>query len=1025
MTKKLSLVFILTFSLQAALAQAISVDRSNIYNTNNPYYWKNRVPTPGYWQQDVHYKIKAIIDDSVESITGSLQLIYTNNSPDALDEVFFHLYQNAFTPNSYAHLQRMEGKLTTTFGEHEAKGIGTRIDRFAANDAELEYSIDNTILRAKLKSALKPGEQIKFDIEFVTYWDKDDGGNMRRRMKSFDHSGVTHFDGVHWYPRIAVYDRKFGWCKDQHLGKEFYGDFGLFEVELTFPNEYIVEATGELLNESEVLPPALREAIDLKNYQLDRSVITHPVVADGSTKTWKYLANNVHDFAFTADPTYRMSVVEVNGIKCVALAQEQNAARWQKTAQFVADVVALYSYDFGQYAYPKMVAADARDGMEYPMLTLNSGNWPNHRYVIAHEVGHNWFFGMVGNNETYRASLDEGFTQFLTAWSLKKLSNQDFYGNWIDKSSVFSGYLNHALGPNNATLNVHSDYYNSAERHGGGYGQVYYKTATMLYNLQYVLGDDLFLDAMKHYFNQWKFAHPYWEDFRRSIIDYTKVDLNWFFDQWITTNKTIDYGVKSVKHTSKGYAITIERKGGMQMPIDLQVIYSDGSKEEFHIPNTDFIKETKAIVLPKWTGWDMLNPEYSISFSTDKKIKDVVIDPSERLADIYQLDNRRKMPMNTKFSTSEQVYGNHYSLENRWYPNLWYNSIDGIKIGATMHGNYANVKHIYDATIWYNSGLLSSDSGNVRPISYRLSYENSLDHFNYSVRSQCLDGLGRHSLAFSKLVGVTNITIRQQFMYRREATDLSYLIYPEQWNAAMMNSFVDIVLDRNYRGFKHNAQLTVNLRSTSLLSDYSYSYINAEYIHNYPIYKMKLRTRLFGQLGSGSFAPESQLMLAGANAEAMMDSKYVRSRGFIDDNWADFGNEMGHFQYGGGLNIRAFNSYMATSSNESDTFYVYSGNSGASLNMELDFESLLKNTSLHKKVGVNPYLFADAGMLFNGTNHSGLRADAGVGAAMKIKFTARTPLVLRLDMPFFVNRLPYGNTDYFAFRTVFGFSRAF
>ena len=468
----LSLLALLSFSLVsvAGVEPVFFGPQANLYQSSeNPYYWKNRLPHPGYWQQDVHYKIKAVIDDSVESISGEETLVYTNNSPDTLDQVYFHLYQNAFTPNSYAHRQRIEGKLVTRFGEHEAKGDGTIIQHMSAGNEILDYTIDNTILHANLPRPLLPGQSITFNISFVTYWDKDDGGNMRRRMKSFDHSGVTHFDGVHWYPRICVYDRKFGWTTDQHLGKEFYGDFGLFEVELTFPNQYIVEATGELLNEQEVLPADLRKAIDLSNYTMERSVVTQPVVANGSTKTWKYQANNVHDFAFTADPTYRMGVVEWNGVKCVALAQEQNAHKWQRTAQFVADVIAIYSQDFGQYAYPKIVAADARDGMEYPMLTLNSGNWPNHTYVIAHEVGHNWFFGMVGNNETYRSSLDEGFTQFLTAWSLKKTSNQDHPNNNVDRQVVYNRYLDHAKGPNNATLNVHADHYNSAERHGGGH----------------------------------------------------------------------------------------------------------------------------------------------------------------------------------------------------------------------------------------------------------------------------------------------------------------------------------------------------------------------------------------------------------------------------------------------------------------------------------------------------------------------------------------------------------------------------
>jgi aminopeptidase N len=193
---------------------------------------------------------------------------------------------------------------------------------------------------------------------------------------------------------------------------------------------------------------------------------------------------------------------------------------------------------------------------------------------------------MVGSNETYRAMMDEGFTQFLTAWALEKIDGKEIvkgkYANaYTEKHSLpeearyaraYQGYLKDAISGSETTLHTHSDDFGGALRHGGGYGNVYYKTATMLYNLQYVLGDELFSNAMKHYFNQWKMAHPYPEDFRNSIIQYTNVDLNWFFDQWIETSKTIDYGIKKVKHQGDGkYKITIERKGEMQMPVDFSV----------------------------------------------------------------------------------------------------------------------------------------------------------------------------------------------------------------------------------------------------------------------------------------------------------------------------------------------------------------------------------------------------------------------------------------------------------------------
>ena len=1007
---------------------------SNEYRTiSNPHYWQNRLPFEGYWQQDVHYVIDAKISDQEESITGKESLYYVNNSPDTLRRVYFHLYQNAFTPNSYAHELRKAGKLKTVFGEHEAKGAGTRINGFKINgQVATDWTIDNTILIVELQKPLLPNEQLVFDIDFITYWDKDDGGNMRRRMKSFEHSGVTHFDGVHWYPRISVYDRKFGWTTDQHLGKEFYGDFGLFEVNLSFPNQYIVEATGELLNREEVLPKELREAIDISNYKTERSVLTTPVVADGSIKTWKYKAMNVHDFAFTADPTYRIGEVFVDGIRCVAIAQEQNAHKWQKTAKFVSEVVAIYSKDFGSYIYPKMVAADARDGMEYPMLTLNSGNWPGHQYVIAHEVGHNWFFGMLGNNETYRSSLDEGFTQFLTAWSLKHINHQNTDGNMVDKQVVFNRYLSHANTSNNATLNVHADHYNSSERHGGGYGQVYFKTASMLYNLQYVLGDELFQDAMKHYVGQWKVCHPYWEDFKNSIIHYTKVDLNWFFDQWITTTKTIDYKVGSIKKKDNLYQIKLKRKGDMQMPLDVQVTFKDGSSEMHYIPNTYFVKKTDAQVHSRWIGWDQIHTSYQLQFSSEKKIDKVTIDPSERLADVNKLNNSSKFPLSARYSNYRQPYGSFDQYQLTWQPDIWYNAVDGIKAGIKAQGNYAGTEHVTSLALWYNTKVgARSDEESKAAISYALSYSDFLNLRNHlQVESKWLDGLNHQSIQWSRPRNNNRFYITFQSLYRNGNHSLDYLLQRENWNPNQWNNFVNIGINRPYRTLNSRGTLKVETRASALFSDYNYAYLQSEWKNTRAIKKLQLKSRVFAQYMSGAAAPESQLQLAGANAEQLMASAFLRSKGFVPESWESSGVDFGHWHQGGGLNIRAFSGYQATNSSDQDTFYVFAGNSGASASLELDFGSYVNpfKGKLGSTLKFNSYLFTDLGVLFNESGNSGLRADAGLGTSLTINFRPYTqlkPLTLRFDMPFFVNRIPAGQENYFAFRYVIGVSRAF
>ncbi|MCC6818233.1 MAG: M1 family metallopeptidase [Bacteroidia bacterium] len=886
-------------------------------------YWKNRRPYSDYWQQDVHYTIDAIIDDDKDEITGEETLEYFNNSPDALTKVYFHLYQNAFQPGSYAHALNEVNKEVSHFGQYEAQKMGTLITEFKVNDVVVSYKIDNTLLIADLPVALASGASVVFKIKFKTYWDN---GSMRRRFKTFKPDGVNkHFDGVHWYPRICVYDRKFGWTTDQHLGKEFYGDYGVFDVNLTFPSNYIVEATGKLMNENIVLPNDLRNKIDINNYskpatdKSQKSVAgrvptgyTYTIPRDG-VKTWKYHAENVHDFAFTADPTYRIGESQWNGVRCIALAQEQNAAYWYPTANFIAKVIEVYSTDIGMYGYPKIVAADARDGMEYPMLTLDGGNWPGHQYVIAHEIGHNWFYGMIGNNETYRAMLDEGFTQFLTSWSIKKINNIPMHANSYDEQAVYNGYLNDAINHNDATLNTHSDDFSSALGHGGGYRHVYYKTATMLYNLQYVLGDELFLNSMTHYFNKWKFAHPYPEDFRQSIIEYSKVDLNWFFDQWMETTKSLDYKIvnfKKLKNKSNDgkfyYAITLKRKGDMQMPIDLSISDKNGKKYEYLIPNTYFAKNDGRTVLKTWIGWGLLNKTYTDTIALDDKLLSIEIDSSNRLADIYRLDNvmkkhKYKLPYKVNFNKGFAPVSSFNHQNFTWQPDLWFNAVDGVKAGINTHFEYAKVKHVLDFTIWYNTGLGAEKQYDIDvrdPFSYKLVYRNLVGHNAYIFwDTRFLDGLFYDNLGFEKSFGKNKMVFRYKNISMPKSKSV-YWPYSENVNREnKTNSSINIDYQRNYK-YKHgNGIINSTLRGNGLSKDFAYGSWKVEVINHNHIGKLDIHTRWFFQHIEGSSIPEEVMLnLAGANMEDLLESKFTRSRGFIPQEWLGYGTSTNHFQ---------------------------------------------------------------------------------------------------------------------------------
>ncbi len=1040
----------------------------NTYQSaSNPYYWKNRKPFEGYWQQDVHYKITASLDDKSDIIDGSIELIYTNNSPDQLPFVYFHLYSNAQVKGSYLTDLYENNGYKVYYGKYQSEGLGTNVSKVTLNGTELKTEQDNTILKVFLPQPIKSGESITFKIDFKTYFDN---GSIRNRMKLFNAWGNKHYDVVHWYPRISVYDRKMGWDTDQHMDHEFYGDFGTYDVSFTFPNNYILDATGILVNRNEVLPADLLAKLDIKNFKNKPwneapSVVIQP---DGTQKIWKFHAENVHDFALTADPTYRIGEAEWNGVKCIALAQEPHASRWQNAAEYAAKVIKVNSEDFGMYAYPKMIVADAQDGMEYPMLTLDGGYDPDYRDLFAHEISHNWFFGMVGSNETYRAALDEGFTQFLTDWTYERIDGplrvkyaprsnyiQRFTEpDYVRNGEIFTGYMTDAARGKETNINTHSDGYNGAIRHGGGYSQVYMKTATMLYNLQYVLGDSLFLHAMQHYFNQWKFAHPYIENFRNSIIQYTKVDLNWFFDQWIETSKTIDYGVKSVKHGERDgeYKIIFKRKG-MQMPVDFVVVAKNDSVYNFHIPNNWFVKKTDATVLPRWIGWDKVKPEYTATVVIPVGIEDVIIDPSTRLADVNMLDNNKKISIKYRFDSKIYNPPNWMRYELFARPDIWWNAYDGIKAGLNLNGNYMNYRHIVDATVWFNTGIGQNltegtySKDKYDNVNFRISYRTATDKFMqgsaFYMSAKALDGLNAYTIGFDRKDKAEKNRVFMYFksMYRKDLNDLTYLLLPNEWLANQLNNTLNIGVEHTYSYPKGTGNINLGMRSSALLSDYDFKTISLNVVNRNRLGKFNFNTRLVGQYGTGKYwANESSLFLAGANPEEMMDNKYTRSQGFFAPSQAAIGAGTNHFQYGGGLNLRGYSGYLAPQllSDGITTVYTYKGQTGAAVNAELEFDGIIrmkKQNWLTRTFKLTTYLFGDVGIInYNTINDnilkiSDVRADAGLGVALTIKkfgvLQTVNPLTIRFDMPFFLNKAPAADKNFVQYRYVIAISRAF
>ncbi|MCS6933985.1 MAG: M1 family metallopeptidase [Chitinophagales bacterium] len=1076
---------------------------NNFRSPANPYYWKNKLPHPGYWQQDVHYRIKADIDETTDIITGTEELTYYNNSPDTLREVYFHLYQNAFQPGSYLDDLQRHNDVHPSYSKYEEARLGTVIDELRQHKSPVQTELDNTILRVKLHTPLAPNDSTRFFIRFRTFYG---GGSTRRRMKKFKVDKFTHYNGCQWYPKICVYDRKSGWNTDQHLNREFYGDFGTFDVELTFASNYIVEATGVLQNEAEVLPDTLKKKLDLRNFK-DTKWDTVPSVIipykKGERKTWVYHAENVHDFAFTADPTYRIHDTIIypgrlngDGVRCVAIAQEPHASGWQNAVEYLAKIIHVFSRDFGVYEYPKIVVADAQDGMEYPMLTLDGGRDKEYRGLLVHEVGHNWFYGMVGSNETYRAMLDEGFTQFLTAWGLEAIDGDTipydlnpktgwYFRKFFEPtptrdSRCYYGYLSDAIIANDEPLNTHSDGFHGALGQGGGYRHVYVKTATMLYNLQYVLGDSLFKAAMQHYVQQWKFAHPYPEDFRNSITHFVKTDLNWFFDQWMETTKSIDYSITRIRRGQfdDEYEITLRRKGRMQMPIDLRVVAKDGSVYDYHVPNTWFNKvaanhgnpgdgklqtskrhEVPPTLLPKWYGWDKLQPTYIARVRVPSGIRDVIIDPSERLADINMLDNRKRRNVEVRFDSHIYPFPSWKKYRLYLRPDIWWNAYDGMKLGLHINGNYMYVKHQFSLTCWVNTHILQGRKlyyftqemlRQAGYFSYNFSYQTAIDKFirrgTFYLHSRWLDGYEMYRTGITKNFPQLNLffDVHLKAFTRPREIWRHYLMYPDEWSTywtteKKFNTSLNVSFTYSYNKRRASGYLNLTTRGGFVTTAYHYNYFTLTHINRLTLGKLDLRTRAYGRYGTGSDIPtESALYFAGGNPEEMMESKYYRAAGFVPASMAyRYTDVIGHLHFGGGLNMRGYSGYWLPEKDENGfVIPAYRGPGGVSVNAELEFNRLVqvKSRKLREIFALQTYLFADAGAIYYRNTSlryewSALRADAGIGAALTIKKWGNLqnikPLTLRVDFPFFITHAPYAAPRHVDLRWVVAVGRAF
>lgn len=654
-----------------------------------------------YWQQDVHYNIEVSLNDKDHILTGQIRTEYINNSPTPISFIYLHLWPNAYsskqTPFAKSILQ--EGNADFQFSKPEQRGYIDSL-HFTSDGKALRLDYEDAsheIAILFLPSELPPGGHFSYETPFVV--------KLPETYSRMGHDGQS-YQITQWYPKPAVYDAK-GWHPLHYFDQgEFYSEFGSYEVKITLPSNYVIGSTGEVMEESEkaFMEKKAAETAAMSSFPKDMSF--PPSSAEMKTLTYK--AEKVHDFAWFADKRFHVAKDTVNfqlsGRQVYTWGLFTNAYpnAWRKSASYIKHAIEFYSLKLGEYPYPQATAADAvisaGGGMEYPMATVigEVRSAQELDLVIAHEVGHNWLYGILGSNERSYAWMDEGINSFYEDEYMDVRYPGAHFGGGIS-----AGFLGKLLDIQNiprrfekeiaylfcAMNNSDQPLSTSAEKFTGmNYGGIVYsKTAFMLRYLQAYLNRDgangRFDSLMHRYFEQWKFKHPKPEDFTNAIQESCRENLDWFFKDLLNTNKKIDYKVRALKKNPDGsYILKLKNHKGIEGPIAI----GNFDKKE----NVDSVKSLIWI--------EGFKDEIDIQVPASEK-DFIGIDPGRRMPDINRNNNQTKThgifkmfePLRIQLGGS---LDNPLKSQLNIFPLVGWNNADKTMVGMAFYNNFLPMK---------------------------------------------------------------------------------------------------------------------------------------------------------------------------------------------------------------------------------------------------------------------------------------------------------------------------------------------
>ena len=596
---------------------------------------------PDRWQQRVKYNMNVNVDVTTNRFTGIQKLEYTNNSPDKLDRVFFHLYWNAFQPGSEMDVRSQElGKILINGKADWDSRVRDRISKLTPdeigyqkikslklNGVEQTMKLHGTILEVDLSKPILPRSKVNFELVFEVQVPHQ----IRRSGR--DNAEGVRYSMSQWYPKMCEYDYE-GWHPTPYIAREFYGVWGDYDVTIKIDKSYKLAGTGVLQNASEIGWGYDKPGTALKNIS-------------STKRTWHFIGNNVHDFVWAADPGYEHLVRKQDGVvlNVVYKRSDSMQKKWETVADAAVIVLPYMEKRFGKYPYPQYSFIQGGDGgMEYPMATLLRGPGLG---GVFHEWMHSWYQMILGTNESLYPWMDEGFTSYaeaeVTAYYDKVMNIQQ-----SERQKALP--LNHVGAYNNyyflmkqkleEPLNTHSDHYNTNLAYEIN---AYSKGEMFLEQLGYIVSDSVRDKILLEYYKLWRFKHPNASDFMKVAQDVSGIQLDWYKEYWISTTKSIDYSIDSLWGENGVSKIRLRRIGQMPMPVDLQLTFKDSSNEIHYVP-LDIMFGNKSAENDKphivHNEWNWTNPTYVVEFK--HPLKDLVlveIDPTKRMADVDQKNN--------------------------------------------------------------------------------------------------------------------------------------------------------------------------------------------------------------------------------------------------------------------------------------------------------------------------------------------------------------------------------------------------